>query len=71
MRVKKKYRSENGTRERLWVSKPHSKAESSSRLKVICSETKRLTNFKRATKNKETNMLEKTKNKTKEAETKI
>ena len=71
MRVKKKYRSENGTRERLWVSNPHSKAESSSRLKVRCSETRMLTNFKRTTKNKETNMLAKTKNKTKKAETKL
>ena len=53
MRVKKKQRKEKGTRDSLWISKPHSKADSSSRLDKDFSEIKKLTSFKRSTRNKE------------------
>jgi len=49
IKVKKKYRKENGTRETLWCSNPHSKEETSSRIKGTLSEIKNDTTFKNNT----------------------
>ena len=54
IRVKKKERKENGIRAKELVSKPHSKAVSSSRFKIDFSEISILTTLSKITRTKET-----------------
>ena len=49
IRVKKKYRKEKGTRERLWCSNPHSNEDISSRIIGDFSETKNAKTLSRRT----------------------
>lgn len=54
-KVRKKYRNENGIRETLWCSKPHSYEDNSSRFNKTVSEINKDTIFNNTTKKKITN----------------
>jgi len=60
--VRKKYRKEKGTRERLWCSKPHSKDDISSRINGDFSEISNPTIFNKKTKTNLTNRIKLNKN---------
>ena len=46
IKVRKKYRKEKGTRDKLWCSNPHSQDDISSRFKPTFSEIRQDTNFR-------------------------